>query len=255
MGDIFDFHTATAYARWWRQPSNQAALERHHQLMARLLQPTRGKTILDVGCRAGSTLSAHIDSGLSATGIDPSPYMLDLSLQQVGHRAELFRGFPEELPFEDNSFHYASMVFCLEFCADLPRALEEVFRVTRNRVYIGLINRYAANAFGPRLKRLFPASVRHRIRLRSASEIRRNSRMLLGNVSIVTGSTGRFFFPGNPVTDWLSDSRPGAHFPFRTFIGMVVHLSPRFRTRPMSLGLAPSQPVRAMPLHMKKSGR
>ena len=39
---------------------------------------------------------------LQVTAIDPSPYMLDIAFRHFGNRMEFYRGFAEDLPFDDN---------------------------------------------------------------------------------------------------------------------------------------------------------
>ena len=243
MGNIFDFHTSRAYAQWWDQPENQTAASLHTQLMQDMLKPLRGKTILDIGCGAGQSLRSHIDSGLSVTGINPSPYMLEIARQITGNRADLFRTDPEDLPFEDNSFHYATLIFSLEFVAEHIQTLTEVFRVTRDRVYIGLINKYALNGFSRRLKQIFPKPVRHQIQLFSAWKIRRISRLLLGNVAINTQTIGCFPSFSSPIITRFEQSGFLKSLPFGAFTGVLISMTPMYRTNPLSLELKPGQPV------------
>ena len=115
MSYIFDFHTARAYEQWAKRPEIKRTEALEQRLMMDMLDPMRGKFVLEVGCGSGSGLIPFIEKGLLVTGIDPSPYMLDIAKRQVGHRADLHRGSGEDLPFEDNSFHYVCLNSTLEF--------------------------------------------------------------------------------------------------------------------------------------------
>ncbi|MGD9971854.1 MAG: class I SAM-dependent methyltransferase [Desulfatirhabdiaceae bacterium] len=253
MSYIFDFHTSRSYAQWWDQPKHQNAASLHASLMRDMLKPIRGKTILDVGCGAGQSLISHIDSGLSVTGINPSPYMLEIAHQKAAHRAEFFRSSPEDLPFEDNAFHYTSLVFSLEFVPDPVAALREIFRVTRDRVYIGLINKYALNGFSRQIKQVFPKPVRRQIRFFSAWKIRRICRLLLGDVPITSQTIGYVPCYRGQLINRIEQSGFMKSMPFGAFAGIVVSMTPRYRTRPLALEIKTGQPVRAMPMHLKNS--
>ena len=147
MGHIFDFNEAKSYEQWFSRPQNKAAFELEKQLMRDLLQPMRGESVLDIGCGSGACLAALLEMGLQVTGLDPSSYMLDMSLENMGNRVDLYRGFAEDLPFDDNSFNYSCLFTTLEFVDDPAKALQEAFRVTKDRVFIGVFNRYALKEF------------------------------------------------------------------------------------------------------------
>ncbi|MEJ2661218.1 MAG: methyltransferase domain-containing protein, partial [Desulfobacteraceae bacterium] len=115
MGYVFDFHDARSYAQSLLQQSNKCAIALESQLMLNLLQPKSGDSVLDIGCGTGVNLDPLLDSGINVTGIDPSPYMLDLAVNNWGHRVEFYRGYAEDLPFDDNSFNHACFFTSLEF--------------------------------------------------------------------------------------------------------------------------------------------
>ena len=100
----------------------------------RLLGPTRGKTVLELGCGAARWSAALARSGARPTGID-------LSSAQLAHarrvqrenriRFPLVHGSAEQLPFRGESF---DIVFCdwgaLTF-SDPARSIPECARVLR----------------------------------------------------------------------------------------------------------------------------
>ena len=57
--------------------------------MLDLLRPNKGESILDVGCGAGASILPLLDHGFQWTGLDPSPYMLDLADKHLRNRADL----------------------------------------------------------------------------------------------------------------------------------------------------------------------
>ncbi len=143
MGYVFDFNDAIAYEQWLCHPRNKRFADLGNQLMCDMLLPKQGETLLDIGCGTGSNLLSFLEMGLEVTGLDPSPYMLDIALKNVRNRADLHRGFAEDLPFEDNTFNYSCLVSTLEFVENPKKAIEEVSRVTKDRIFIGVLNRYA----------------------------------------------------------------------------------------------------------------
>ena len=87
--------------------------------------------LLDVAVGSGRNFE-HYDAGVSLTGIDLSPAMLDLARQraaQLGRDVELHEGDAHSLPFDDASFD--TVVCALGLCS-IPRpdvALAEMVRV------------------------------------------------------------------------------------------------------------------------------
>ena len=92
MGYVFDFQDARAYAQWAALGYNQDAAALEHQLMLNLLSPSPGESVLDIGCGAGFSAKPLLEMGLNVTGLDPSPYMLDLCLKTLKERVDLYRG-------------------------------------------------------------------------------------------------------------------------------------------------------------------
>jgi len=192
MGHVFDFTEAKSYERWFNSPRNKLAFELETQLMKDLLQPMRGESVLDIGCGTGACLSALHEMGLQVTGLDPSTYMLDMALEKMGNRAELYRGFAEDLPFDDNSFNYSCLFTTLEFVNDPAQALREAFRVTKDRVFIGVFNRYAIKGIQRRVKGIFSPTIFNHAQFFSVWELKQMIRTIIGRLS------DRCPFPGVP---------------------------------------------------------
>jgi SAM-dependent methyltransferase len=124
-------------------------------LLLDLSVPRAGERVLDVGCGNGNHLSLFLRKGCDVTGIDSSPFLIDLARQRLGHRAELQRGQAEELPFSDNEFDIVTLIGALEFTADPARVIAEAIRVCRGRVLIGALNRFSLIGLQGRLPHLF----------------------------------------------------------------------------------------------------
>jgi ubiquinone/menaquinone biosynthesis C-methylase UbiE len=235
MGYIFDFNATRAYDTWCRQPQNQTAIGREMQLMSDLLAPMRGRSVLDIGCGAGAGLRTFLNAGLSVTGLDPSTYMLDIASRTLGDKADLHRGVAEALPFEDNEFHYACFVKTLEFVDDFEKSLQEACRVTKDRLFIGIINRYAlsSTSSGPKMKSLPPQF--ENAHFFSLWEIKKVLRGFLGDVPIAWQALWSSPQTSPKITEMITHSSWLKQIPFGMYIGLVVTLCPRFKTRPLAM--------------------
>jgi SAM-dependent methyltransferase len=236
MGYVFNFNDALAYEQWLRSPARQQTIRVEQRLMTGMLKPIRGETLLDIGCGTGESISPLLELGLAVTGVDASPYMLDVTYKKFGDRVDLYRCYAEDLPFDDNSFNHASLVTTLEFVEDPAKALEEACRVAKDRIFIGVLNRYALTGIARRLEGIFSQTIYNRARFFSVWEIKQMLQKHLGSripiswrtVNQVPTITGGMFtkFENSPIVQ---------RFPFGAFAGIVVTLVPRFRTRPLTV--------------------
>jgi len=235
MGVVFDFNDAKAYEQWLKSPANRLFIDFEKKLLLDLLKPLPGKTVLDIGCGTGASLKPLMDAGLRATGIDPSAYMLDMAAKNLGNRVDLHRGVAEDLPFDDNSFNYASLITTLEFVETPQKALEEACRVAKDRIFIGVLNRYAISGIQLRIKGIFTKTLFNRARFFSIWELKQMIHSLLGDVPV----TWRTACHLTTISGWFANKFERLSLvqrcPFGMFTGMVVTLVPRFTTQPLSL--------------------
>jgi SAM-dependent methyltransferase len=237
MGYIFDFNDAMAYEKWFDNPHNRLVAELENRLMLDLLNPAQGECVLEIGCGTGTGLLTFIEAGIQVTGLDPSPYMLDIALKNVGNRADLHRGFAEDLPFEDNSFNHACFMTSLEFVENFEKAIEEAGRVAKDRIFIGVLNRYALKGIQRRVKGIFTSTIYNRAHFFSIWELKQIIRSLLGDVPIFWRTVCHFPAATGWMTRRMEQSAMVQRWPCGAFIGMVVTLVPRFRTRPLAVSI------------------
>lgn len=243
MGYVFDFHDAKNYDQWILKRKNRHAADLESRLMLGMLDPAAGESVLDIGCGTGASCLPLLEKGLDVTGVDPSPYMLDILAETLGKRISLYRGVAEDLPFEDNSFNHACLFTTLEFVDDPQKTLEEAFRVAKDRVFIGFLNRYALTCIGRRVKGIFTPTIYNRATFFSVWEIKSMVRRLMGRVPVRWRTVCQL--PG-PWGSWMKQIEGFGlvqRFPFGAFAGIVVTLVPRFRTRPLAIRY-PSKNVR-----------
>jgi SAM-dependent methyltransferase len=245
MGHVFDFNEATSYELWFNRPQNRSAFELETQLMRELLQPMRGESVLDIGCGTGACLSAFLEMGLQVTGLDPSSYMLDISLGKTGNRVDLYSGYAEDLPFDDNSFNYSCLFTTLEFVDDPKKALQEAFRVTKDRVFIGVFNRYALKGIQRRVKGIFTPTIFNHAQFFSVWELKQIVRKIIGQVPVSWRTVCQLPTPSGKFVNNLEQSKIIQRCPFGAFAGMVVVLVPRFKTRPLTAPYQAKDPTGA----------
>ncbi len=250
MGHVFEFNDAREYENWLKSPGRRYAAELESRLMMDMLKPMSGETLLDIGCGTGASLQPFVDFGLQVTGIDPSPYMLDIAIENVRHRVDFYRGFAEDLPFDDNSFNYATLITSLEFVETPRQALEEACRVAKDKVFIGVLNRYALKGFERRVRGMFAPTIFNRARFFSVWEIKQMLADLLSKAPMSWRTVCQLPVTGNSLLSRIEKSTLVQRCPFGSFAGIVVSLVPRFRIRPLTLRYKAGQagPVPGLPM-------
>ncbi len=109
---------------------------RRRQLVRDALAVAPGERILDVGCGPGfyvAELLEQVGSDGSVVGIDSSPPMLAVAAHRSeGHdNVSFHEADATSLPVENESFDAALSVQVLEYVADVPAALAEMYRALR----------------------------------------------------------------------------------------------------------------------------
>ena len=235
MGYVFDFHDALNYEKWYSQSEGRSSFQLENQLQLALLRPRKGETILDIGCGTGTSLEPFIGKDIQATGIDASPYMLDIASQKFGSQIDFYRGFAEDLPFDDNSFNHACLVTTLEFVNDPVKAIAEACRVAKDRVFLGVLNRYAIKGIQRRVKGMFARSIYNHAQFYSVWELKQIVRSQLGDVPVKWKTVCQLPLPPNKFVSIFEQNQLVQRCPFGAFVGIVITLVPRFRTRPLAL--------------------
>ncbi|MEA1967826.1 MAG: class I SAM-dependent methyltransferase [Thermodesulfobacteriota bacterium] len=238
MGYIFEFSDATSYDEWFKKSKNRYAFDLEVRLLADMLSPASGERLIDIGCGTGKSIEALLDFSsdrLQITGIDPSPYMLDIAKQRLGDGVDLHRGFAEDLPFEDNAFDYALFFTTLEFTDSPAKAIEEACRVARNRVFIVVLNKYAPLNLWTRIKSFFVSTTMSKARFFSIWELKQIVSAILGDVPVYWRTTPQCPWFRGRIALFFEKLFLVQKSPFGIMIGMEVTPVPKFRMRPMTL--------------------
>ncbi len=235
MGYVFDFKDAGNYDAWFEKPKNRHGLDLEIKLIHSLVNPRKGQRLLDVGCGTGMSLAPFLDQGLSLTGIDSSPYMLDKAAQRFGDQVDLHRGLAEDLPFDDNAFDTVLLFTSLEFTDRPAKAIEEACRVAKDRVVIGVLNRYAPLNMVRRFKGFFFPNVYTHAHFFSIGELKMILRSILGRVPVKWRTTLQFPFVYGSWIAYVENLGLVQRSYCGTLIGMRIKPVPKFRTRPLEL--------------------
>lgn len=254
MGYSFDVKDAEAYDAWFSKAKNQYCLKLEINLLMRLLAPETGQRILDIGCGTGVSLEPLLDMGLTLTGIDSSPPMLELASKKFADRVDLHKGPAEDLPFEDNAFDSAFFFTSLEFMDRPAKAIEEACRVAKDRVVICVLNRYAPLNMIRRVKGFFVPGIYAHASFFSIWELKQLMFGMLGNVPVKWKTTLQFPFACSRTAAWIENNKIIQKSIFGTLIGMEIRPVPKFRTRALALKVRPQKaynPVTGLATRMR----
>ncbi len=200
-----------------------------------MLSPVPGQRFLDIGCGSGNSIEPLLQSGLMISGIDPSPYMLDIAEKKFKNRVDLFRGFAEDLPFEDNSFEYSSLFTSLEFTELPAKAIEEACRVTKDKIFVGVLNKLSPFNMGRIIKSMFAETVFSRAKFFSIWELKQLVFSILGKVPVSWRTTPQIPIISGKYLFIIEDTFLVQKLPFGSMIGMTIKPVPKFRVRPLGI--------------------
>jgi SAM-dependent methyltransferase len=231
VGYVFQFEDALHYHDWFASEPGQTAAAIEKDLLRRLWAANTPQTVLEVGCGTGLFLEWFAGGGHQVTGIEPSPYMLNVARRRLPQRIALDRGYAEDLPYEDNAFDTVALITTLEFVNDPCRAIEEALRVARRHVLLGTLNKYSITTGQRCLSRLWKPSVFSHARFFSVFQLRRMITKALNGPVPIRWQTCLFF----PLITlrylkFLERSRFLHWLPFGHFMVMRVDLRYTLRT-------------------------
>lgn len=208
------------------------------EFIAGELGPQKNDKILDIGCGIGNSLLILNKLGLDITGIDASPYMIDIASKRLGNKCELITGPAEDLPFSDNEFDVALLINTLEFLDDPLTALKEAGRVARKKVLICVINNFSLYYLLARIQGIFHETLLEQIRPCHLLKMKLDIRNAYGSVP-VTWRCRRdmhLYDQGNRFRNQGSGRL--CTWPFGSILGICVTLKPLVRTANLPLRVA-----------------
>ncbi len=203
------------YEAWYQTARGSWIAGREFDLMTRLLNPSAGATLLDVGCGTGHFSRRFSAAGLRVNGLDPDPAMLEHA-RRLGGGVDYLRGTATELPLPDSAYDFVTGVTSLCFIADAPSALREMWRVARRAVLLGLLNRHSLLYYQKHSRGAYRGA-----RWDTPAEVRRWTKLLEPAPQITVRSA--IFLPGGGVLARAAEVvLPGA-LPWGGFLAIVLY--------------------------------
>jgi len=128
------------YDAWYDTRRGRWIADCEFNLMMAMMRPAVGESLLDTGCGTGHFSRRFNKAGLQVTGLDPDEAALEFARNRDG-AISYQQGDATGLQFVDESFDYCTAVTSLCFITDPEKALQEMWRVCRKGVMLGLLNR------------------------------------------------------------------------------------------------------------------
>jgi ubiquinone/menaquinone biosynthesis C-methylase UbiE len=142
MGIRFGGKIAEGYEAWYHTPKGRFVDVLEKGVIAGLCRIRPGERVLEIGCGTGHFSAYFKELGAEVVGLDTSFEMLRVAKDRhSGLEIDFSRGDAYRLPFSDDSFDLVAMITTLEFISSPRQALEEAFRVSKGRVFLGILNR------------------------------------------------------------------------------------------------------------------
>lgn len=203
---------------------------RQEKLILDLVAPVAGESVLDVGCGSGSYLRLFGRKKCLLTGLDPSAAALESARRNLGPSCELVLGNAADIPFSDNEFDVVTLTGGLLGSANPQKALAEAVRVSRNRVFVGFLNRYSSAGTEQALRKLFGFSAVSDLCFFSIAEMQALIHQTMSGAMIQWGSVMCLPGPAYALLSSLEDLFPMRKNPLGAFVGMVFAVNYTYRT-------------------------
>ncbi len=130
------------YEAWYTTPKGRFVDLLEKKVIAGLCRIRRGDKVLEIGCGTGHFSTYFKELGADVVGLDTSPEMLKVAKDLRGElEIDFNKGDAYHLPFADDSFDLVAMITTLEFISSPKKALEEAFRVSKGKVFLGILNK------------------------------------------------------------------------------------------------------------------
>src|SRR4030042_613011 len=230
MGLIIDSRSAMLYESWCRSPVGRAMDRFTERFIIEELRPLPKERVLDIGCGTGRHLLFLNQLGLDITGVDASPYMINLARKRLGDRCDLKTGMAEDLPFDDNEFDLALLINSLEFLDDPLEALREAGRVAKKGVLICVMNSLSWRCAYDKVQGLFLETLSKYVHTFNLWELKSYVNRAYGPMAIIWKSEQ----PRRLIVNRSGLSLSGAwglgRWPFGHCLGLLIAMEYRLKT-------------------------
>ena len=142
---VFD-NVSNVYDEWYETKLGKHVDSVESECAFSLFKIKKGMRILDIGCGTGNFSIKLAKKGCRVTGIDLSEKMLDLAREKTARENLLINYYSMSvynIKFPAGHFDAVFSMATFEFVEDMQKAINEVFRVCKNKgqIMIGTINR------------------------------------------------------------------------------------------------------------------
>jgi len=206
---------------WYHTPKGRFVDVLEKGVIAELCKVHPGSKVLEIGCGTGHFSAYFEELGAKVTGLDTSPDMLRLAKEKFGNLKINFEtGEAYALPFPDNSFDLVAMITTLEFISSPQKALEEAFRASKSRVFLGVLNRNSLLAWKRKRSGKKVWQEAHFYTLKEILELLgKDKKIIWRSVLYLPLINSELLFNARlKLERWLS----GLNLPFGAFIGIMV---------------------------------
>ncbi|UCH06270.1 MAG: methyltransferase domain-containing protein [Deltaproteobacteria bacterium] len=144
--DIEDLHLG-----YWTEDlgvnrNNFARAQENHSKLIISHIPENTKTILDIGCGAGTLATKLLNKGFSVDCVCPSPMLTEYAFEILGNRSTIFKCLFEEM---ESDKHYDTLVFSESFqYIELSTALRQSLNFLKQGGYLLICDFFKKDAIG-----------------------------------------------------------------------------------------------------------
>ncbi|MCK4385607.1 MAG: methyltransferase domain-containing protein [candidate division Zixibacteria bacterium] len=229
----FDQKIAQSYDKWYETDFGKYTASAQNELMINLLKPFPGQRLLDIGCGTGTHLKLFGELGLDTVGLELSIFMLKKAKEKQKDKLELILAKGEEIPIKDNAFDFTILFTTLEFSQNPIEVLKEAGRVTKKKIFIGVLNSWSLLAIRRRVRGWFKPSIYNKAEFYNICKLKKILKISLIFNSLAWGGvgslpSGRAFrtspFLNTKLFRWLDKRFFCGKNPFASFLGALIEL-------------------------------
>ncbi|NIM98943.1 MAG: methyltransferase domain-containing protein [candidate division Zixibacteria bacterium] len=225
MKIALDQEVARHYDSWYETDAGRYISSLEEGLIKQLLWETKGLHILEMGYGTGRHLKLLKSLGSDTVGVEPSVFILRKAKEKGEIKLILAKG--EQLPLRDRAFDGTIVITTLEFCQEPGKMLHEAARVTREKISVGILDKWSFLALVRKIEGCLKPSIYNQADLLSIWKLKR---LLKKNLAVEsTKWQGVHFLPYCKVglLEWLDRKLSFRKNPFSSFLGVSVTLQPR----------------------------
>jgi SAM-dependent methyltransferase len=126
--------------------NNFARAQENHSNLIMSHIPENTKTILDIGCGAGTLAAKLLNKGFNVDCVSPSPVLTEHALEMLGNRSTIFKCLFEEMESDER---YDTLVFSESFqYIELSRALRQSLNFLKQGGHLLICDFFKTDAIG-----------------------------------------------------------------------------------------------------------